>query len=105
MQRRLAELRERSRCLQQHIQQEEQQLLESRVLRSCSVAQLGGLSRTLQDLVGCESRRLISVSPPLAMLRSSTLQDTLIYFEVLLNYWEPSRTAVHVGSAGSSLTL
>lgn len=73
LQRRLTELKERSRCLGQRIQQEEQQVeaeeLEGSVLRSCTVAQLRDLSRTLQDLVASESRAQISVSPPPSLLR------------------------------------
>lgn len=78
LQRRLAELTDRRRRLQQQIQQEEHQAeaeeLESCVLRSCTTAQLRSLDQSLQDLVSCESRRQISVSPPLAMLRSSAHQ-------------------------------
>lgn len=78
LQRRLAELTERRRRLQQQIQQEEHQAeaeeLESCVLRSCTPAQLRSVSRSLQELVGCQSRGQISVCPPLAMLRSPALQ-------------------------------
>ncbi|TWW78647.1 Disrupted in schizophrenia 1 protein [Takifugu flavidus] len=84
LQRRLAELTERSRCLQQQIQQEEHQAeaeeLESCVRRSCTTAQLRGLSQSLQDLVSCESRRQISVSPPVAMLRCARSKRALQMF-------------------------
>lgn len=74
LQQKLAELKDRSRCLEQQIQQEEQQVeveeLEGSVLRSCSVAQLRDMSRTLQDLVTSDNRMQISVSPPPSMLRS-----------------------------------
>lgn len=77
LQQRLAELKDRSRCLEQQIQQEEQQLdaeeLESSVLRSCTVAQLCEMSRTLQDLITSENRTQISVAPPPSMLRSVSL--------------------------------
>lgn len=70
----MAELTDRSRCLQQQIQREEHQAeaeeLESSVLRSCTAAQLRGLSQTLQDLVSSENRRQISVLPPASKLRS-----------------------------------
>uniref|UniRef100_A0A3Q0RCA5 DISC1 scaffold protein n=1 Tax=Amphilophus citrinellus TaxID=61819 RepID=A0A3Q0RCA5_AMPCI len=73
LQQRLMELKDRSRCLEQQIQQEEQQVeaeeLEGSVLRSCSMAQLGDMSRTLQDLVTSENRTRISVSRPPSMLR------------------------------------
>lgn len=75
LQRRLAELSDRSRCLQQQIQREEHEAeaeeLESAVLRSCTAAQLCSMSRTLQDLVGAESRGQISVAPPASELRSA----------------------------------
>lgn len=73
LQQRLAELQGRSRCLEQQIQQEEQQAeeeeLEGSVLRSCTLAQLRDMSRTLQDLITSENRTQISVSPPAATLR------------------------------------
>ncbi|XP_068570069.1 disrupted in schizophrenia 1 protein isoform X2 [Cebidichthys violaceus] len=73
LQRRLTELKDRSRCLEQQIQREEQQVeaeeLEGSVLRSCSVAQLRDMSRTLQDLVTSENRAQISVSPSPSLLR------------------------------------
>lgn len=75
LQQRLTELNDRSRRLEQQIQQEEQQVeaeeLEGSVLRSCTVAQLRDMSRTLQDLVTSENRTQISVSPPPSMLRSA----------------------------------
>ncbi|KAL6101606.1 disc1 [Pungitius sinensis] len=81
LQRRLTELKERSRCLGQRIQQEEQQVeaeeLEGSVLRSCTVAQLRDLSRTLQDLVASESRAQISVSPSPSLLRLQEQQQGL----------------------------
>uniref|UniRef100_A0A8C9X2M7 DISC1 scaffold protein n=2 Tax=Sander lucioperca TaxID=283035 RepID=A0A8C9X2M7_SANLU len=81
LQRRLAERRERSRCLEQQIQQEEQQVeaeeLEGSMLRSCTVAQLRGISRTLQDLVTSENRTQISVSPSPSMLRLQEQEQAL----------------------------
>uniref|UniRef100_A0A672J7W6 DISC1 scaffold protein n=1 Tax=Salarias fasciatus TaxID=181472 RepID=A0A672J7W6_SALFA len=81
LQRRLAELKERSRCLEQRIQQEEQQVeaeeLESSVLRSCTVAQLRLMSRTLRDLVTSENRSQISVAPPPSMLRLQEQEQAL----------------------------
>nr|CAD43194.1 disrupted in schizophrenia 1 protein [Takifugu rubripes] len=81
LQRRLAELTERSRCLQQQIQHEEHHVeaeeLESCVRRSCTTAQLRGLSQSLQDLVSCESRRQISASPPVAMLSLQEQEQAL----------------------------
>lgn len=77
LQQRLAELKDRSRCLEQQIQQEEQQVeveeLEGSVLRSCTMAQLREMNRTLQDLVTSENRTQISVAPPPSMLRSVSL--------------------------------
>lgn len=76
LQQKLAELKDRSRCLEQQIQQEEQQVeaeeLEGSVLRSCTMAQLGDMSQTLQDLVTSENRLQISVSPSASMLRSAS---------------------------------
>ncbi|CAK6951784.1 disrupted in schizophrenia 1 protein [Scomber scombrus] len=73
LQQRLAELKDCSRCLEQQIQQEEQQVeaeeLEGSVLRSCTMAQLREMNRTLQDLVTSENRTQISVAPPPSMLR------------------------------------
>ncbi|XP_044229281.1 disrupted in schizophrenia 1 protein [Thunnus albacares] len=81
LQQRLAELKDRSRCLEQQIQQEEQQVeaeeLEGSVLRSCTVAQLRDMSRTLQDLVTSENRTQISVSPPPSMLRLQEQEQAL----------------------------
>ncbi|XP_071337212.1 disrupted in schizophrenia 1 protein [Trachinotus anak] len=81
LQQRLAELRDRSRRLEQQIQQEEQQVeaeeLEGSVLRSCTVAQLRDISRTLQDLVTSENRMQISVSPPPSMLRLQEQEQAL----------------------------
>ncbi|XP_008300027.1 disrupted in schizophrenia 1 protein [Stegastes partitus] len=81
LQQRLAELKDRSRCLEQQIQQEEQQVeaeeLEGSVLKSCTVAQLRDMSRTLQDLVTSENRTQISVSPPPSMLRLQEQEQAL----------------------------
>ncbi|XP_042357668.1 disrupted in schizophrenia 1 protein [Plectropomus leopardus] len=81
LQRRLTELKDRSRCLEQQIQQEEQQVeaeeLEGSVLRSCTVAQLRDMSRTLQDLVTSENRMQISVSPSPSMLRLQEQEQAL----------------------------
>lgn len=74
LQRRLAELKDRSRCLEQQIQQQEQQVeakeLEGSVLKSCNVAQLCDVSRSLRDLVTSENRMQISVALPPSILRS-----------------------------------
>ncbi|XP_026164898.1 disrupted in schizophrenia 1 protein isoform X2 [Mastacembelus armatus] len=81
LQRRLAELKDRSRCLEQQIQHEEQQVeaeeLEGSVLRSCTVAQLRDMSRTLEDLITSENRMQISVSPPPSMLRLQEQEQAL----------------------------
>ncbi|TKS85317.1 Disrupted in schizophrenia 1 protein [Collichthys lucidus] len=81
LQQRLTELKDRSRCLEQQIQQEEQQVeaeeLEGSVLRSCTVAQLRDMSRTLQDLVTCENRTKISISSPPSMLRLQEQEQAL----------------------------
>ncbi|XP_041866032.1 disrupted in schizophrenia 1 protein [Melanotaenia boesemani] len=78
---RLAELKDRSRCLEQQIHQEEQQVeaeeLEGSMLRSCTVAQLRDMSRTLQDLTTSENRTQISVSPPPSMLRLQEQEQAL----------------------------
>ncbi|XP_077960160.1 disrupted in schizophrenia 1 protein isoform X3 [Gasterosteus aculeatus] len=102
LQRRLTELKERSRCLGQRIQQEEQQVeaeeLEGSVLRSCTVAQLRDLSRTLQDLVASESRAQISVSPPPSLLRLQQQQQ-----ELNLSIKEVTAKVVMSQRLGSSL--
>uniref|UniRef100_A0A3Q3DB93 DISC1 scaffold protein n=1 Tax=Hippocampus comes TaxID=109280 RepID=A0A3Q3DB93_HIPCM len=81
LQQRLAELKDRSRCLDQQIQQEEQQMeaeeLEGSVLRSCSSAQLRDMSRTLHDLVMSENRIQMSVSLPPSMLRLQEQEQAL----------------------------
>ncbi|XP_029305996.1 disrupted in schizophrenia 1 protein [Cottoperca gobio] len=81
LQRRLTELKDRSRCLEQQIQQEEQQVeaeeLEGSVLRSCTVAQLRDMSRTLQDLVTSENRTLISASPSPSFIRLQEQEQAL----------------------------
>ncbi|XP_072247387.1 disrupted in schizophrenia 1 protein isoform X2 [Leuresthes tenuis] len=81
LQQRLGELKDRSRCLEQQIQQEEQQVeaeeLEGSVVRSCSMAQLRDMSRTLQDLVTSENRTQISVSPPSSILRLQEQEQAL----------------------------
>ncbi|XP_070772495.1 disrupted in schizophrenia 1 protein [Enoplosus armatus] len=81
LQQRLMELKDRGRRLEQQIQQEEQQVeaeeLEGSVLRSCTVAQLRNMSRTLQDLVASENRTQISVSPPPSMLRLQEQEQAL----------------------------
>ncbi|XP_061545879.1 disrupted in schizophrenia 1 protein isoform X5 [Phycodurus eques] len=78
LQQRLAELKDRSRCLDQQIQQEEQHMeaeeLEGSVLRSCTTAQLQDMSQSLHDLVMSKNRIQISVSPPASMLRGSDLK-------------------------------
>uniref|UniRef100_A0A3Q3IS70 DISC1 scaffold protein n=1 Tax=Monopterus albus TaxID=43700 RepID=A0A3Q3IS70_MONAL len=81
LQQRLAQLKSRSQCLEQQIQQEEQQVeaeeLEGSVLRSCTLAQLQDMSRTLQDLITSENRMQISVSPPPSMLRLQKREQAL----------------------------
>lgn len=81
LQHRLMELKDRTRCLEQQIQQQEQQVeaeeLEGSVLRSCSVAQLRDMSRTLQDLVTSDNRMQISVSPPPSTLRLQEQEQAL----------------------------
>ncbi|XP_054456242.1 disrupted in schizophrenia 1 protein [Anoplopoma fimbria] len=81
LQRRLAELKDRSRCLEQQIQREEQRVeaeeLEGSVLRSCTVAQLRDMSRTLQDLVTSDNRAQISVSPSPSLLRLQEQEQAL----------------------------
>ncbi|KAM4599684.1 disrupted in schizophrenia 1 protein [Fundulus diaphanus] len=81
LQTRLARLKDRSRCLEQLILQEEQRAeaaeLEGSVLRSCSVAQLRDMSRTLQDLVTSENRTQISISPPPSTLRLQEQEQAL----------------------------
>ncbi|XP_038593384.1 disrupted in schizophrenia 1 protein isoform X1 [Micropterus salmoides] len=81
LQQRLTELKGRSQHLEKQIQQEELQMeaeeLEGSVLRSCNVAQLRDMSRTLQDLVTSENRTQISVSPPPSMLRLQEQEQAL----------------------------
>ncbi|KAL7382934.1 hypothetical protein ABVT39_001983 [Epinephelus coioides] len=81
LQLRLTELKDRSRCLEQQIQQEEQQVeaeeLEGSVLKSCTIAQLRDMSRTLQDLITSENRMQISVSPSPSMLRLQEQEQAL----------------------------
>lgn len=81
LEQRLMELKDRSRRLERRIQQEEQQAeaeeLEGSMLRSCTVAQLRDMSRTLQDLVTSESRMQISVSPPPSTLRIQEQEQAL----------------------------
>ncbi|KAM7409040.1 hypothetical protein PAMA_002652 [Pampus argenteus] len=102
LQQKLAELKDRSRCLEQQIQQEEQQVeaeeLEGSVLRSCTVAQLRDMSRTLQDLVTSENRMQISVSPPPSMLRLQEQEQALN-----LSIKEATAKVVMSQTLGSSL--
>ncbi|XP_043992867.1 disrupted in schizophrenia 1 protein [Gambusia affinis] len=81
LQTKLAQLKDRSRYLEQLIQQEEQRAeaveLEGSVLRSCTVAQLRDMSRTLQDLISSENRTQISVSPPPSTLRLQEQEQAL----------------------------
>ncbi|KAI9519899.1 hypothetical protein NQZ68_022926 [Dissostichus eleginoides] len=78
---RLTELRDRSRGLEQQIQQEAQQVeaeeLEGSVLRGRTVAQLRDMSRTLQDLVTSENRAQITVSPSASLLRLQEQEQAL----------------------------
>ncbi|KAK5611441.1 hypothetical protein CRENBAI_016668 [Crenichthys baileyi] len=81
MQMRLARLKDRSRCLEQLILQEEQRAeaeeLEGSVLRSCTVTQLRDMSRTLQDLVMSENRMQIPIFPPPSILRLQEQEQAL----------------------------
>ncbi|XP_047207709.1 disrupted in schizophrenia 1 protein isoform X3 [Girardinichthys multiradiatus] len=81
MQMRLARLKDRSRCLEQLILQEEQRAeaeeLEGSVLRSCTVTQLRDMSRTLQDLVMSENRTQIPIFPPPSILRLQEQEQAL----------------------------
>ncbi|KAM4729201.1 disrupted in schizophrenia 1 protein isoform 1-T1 [Anableps anableps] len=81
LQKRLAQLKDHSRYLEQLILQEEQRAeaveLEGSVLRSCTMAQLQDMSRTLQDLITSENRTQISISPPPSMLRLQEQEQAL----------------------------
>ncbi|MEQ2176131.1 hypothetical protein GOODEAATRI_024918, partial [Goodea atripinnis] len=81
MQMRLARLKDRSRCLEQLILQEEQRAeaeeLEGSVLRSCTVTQLRDMSRTLQDLVMSENRMQIPIFPPPSIVRLQEQEQAL----------------------------
>ncbi|MED6291314.1 hypothetical protein CHARACLAT_022270 [Characodon lateralis] len=81
MQMRLARLKDRSRCLEQLILQEEQRAeaeeLEGSVLRSCTVTQLRDMSQTLQDLVMSENRMQIPIFPPPSILRLQEQEQAL----------------------------
>ncbi|XP_034040392.1 disrupted in schizophrenia 1 protein [Thalassophryne amazonica] len=81
LQQRLIELKDRRLHLDQQIQQEEQQVeaeeVEGSALRSCTVAQLRDISRTLQDLVTSENRNQILVRPPPSVLRLQEQEHAL----------------------------
>ncbi|XP_042625465.1 disrupted in schizophrenia 1 protein-like isoform X1 [Cyprinus carpio] len=66
VQRRLEELRERSRAVEEQLELEE---LEEPVLRACDPAQLRLTARVLEDMISSEHRAQISVSPPAEILR------------------------------------
>uniref|UniRef100_A0A672NVZ7 Disrupted in schizophrenia 1 protein-like n=1 Tax=Sinocyclocheilus grahami TaxID=75366 RepID=A0A672NVZ7_SINGR len=63
LQRRLEELREQSRAV------EEQLELEEPVLRACDSTQLRLMGRVLEDMITSEHRAQISVSPPVEIVR------------------------------------
>uniref|UniRef100_A0A673GR88 Disrupted in schizophrenia 1 protein-like n=1 Tax=Sinocyclocheilus rhinocerous TaxID=307959 RepID=A0A673GR88_9TELE len=63
LQRRLEELREQSRAV------EEQLELEEPVLRACDSTQLRLMGRVLEDMITSEHRAQISVSPPAEIIR------------------------------------
>ncbi|KTF75321.1 hypothetical protein cypCar_00034545, partial [Cyprinus carpio] len=65
VQRRLEELRERSRAVEEQLELEE---LEEPVLRACDPAQLRLTARVLEDMISSEHRAQISVSPPAEIL-------------------------------------
>ncbi|XP_032409526.1 disrupted in schizophrenia 1 protein [Xiphophorus hellerii] len=81
LQTKLAQLKDRNLNLEHLIQQEEQRAeavdLEGSVLRSCTVAQLRDISRTLQDLISSENRTQISVSHPPSTLRLQLQEQAL----------------------------
>ncbi|XP_054885850.1 disrupted in schizophrenia 1 protein [Poeciliopsis prolifica] len=81
LQTKLVQLKDRSRYLEQLVQQEEQRAeaveLEGSVLRSCTVAQLRDMSHTLQDLISSENRTQISISPPPSTLRLQEQEQAL----------------------------
>ncbi|XP_061766640.1 disrupted in schizophrenia 1 protein isoform X4 [Nerophis ophidion] len=102
LQQRLTELKDRSRRLEKQIQREEQQMeaeeLEGSVLRSCTVAQLRDMNRTLQDLVTSENRTQIAISPPPSMLRLQEQEQALT-----LSIKEATAKVVMSQKLGSSL--
>ncbi|XP_016096748.1 disrupted in schizophrenia 1 protein-like isoform X2 [Sinocyclocheilus grahami] len=60
LQRRLLELREQSRAVEEHLEP---------VLRACDPAQLRLMARALEDMISSEHRAQISVSPPAEIVR------------------------------------
>ncbi|RXN38206.1 disrupted in schizophrenia 1 -like protein [Labeo rohita] len=66
LQRRLEELQEQSRAVEEQLEMEE---LEEPVLRACDSAQLRLMGRALEDMIGSEHRAQISVSPPADIIR------------------------------------
>uniref|UniRef100_A0A671PMN2 DISC1 scaffold protein n=1 Tax=Sinocyclocheilus anshuiensis TaxID=1608454 RepID=A0A671PMN2_9TELE len=60
LQRRLQELREQSRAVEEHLEP---------VLRACDPAQLRLMARALEDMISSEHRAQISVSPPAEIVR------------------------------------
>ncbi|XP_059372937.1 disrupted in schizophrenia 1 protein-like isoform X2 [Carassius carassius] len=66
VQRRLEELRERSRAVEEQLEQLE---LEEPVLGGCDPAQMRLMARVLEDMIGSEHRGQISASPPAEIIR------------------------------------
>lgn len=81
LQRQLEELQERRLSLEQQIQLEEQhqetEEVEGLALRSSTAAQLRDVSRTLEDLVTCENRTQMCVSPPASTLSLQKQEQAL----------------------------
>ncbi|XP_046885155.1 disrupted in schizophrenia 1 protein isoform X2 [Hypomesus transpacificus] len=103
LRRRLEDLEERRRSLEQQEQQEEdlrgsEEAEESLSLRGRSAAQLRDMSRTLDDLVACESRSQMIVSPPASTLRLQEQEQ-----EVSLSIKEATAKVVMSQRLGASL--
>ncbi|XP_073690660.1 disrupted in schizophrenia 1 protein [Garra rufa] len=69
LQRRLEELREQSRAVEEQLELEELEELEEPVLRACDSAQLRLMGQALEDMISSEHRAQISVSPPVEIIR------------------------------------
>lgn len=69
LQRRLEELQEQSRAVEEE--------LEEPVLRACDSAQLRLMARALEDMITSEHRPQISLSPPAAIVRLQEQEQTL----------------------------